>query len=153
GESPSERRSTGKVLFAAVIGCGAFGVLVGGVAILTCVGLVGHSKERRDDATKPIAVVETPKGERPESPTDASKKEEKPKKEENPAQPLDLTVIFQHSPNESVAKLVRRGSPIPPGWEGGGGRILSIEIANREDQLSAVLAGGKEGQTATLTRT
>jgi hypothetical protein len=61
-------------------------------------------------------------------------------------------VIFQHSPHKSVAKLVRRGSPIPPGWEGGGGRLLSPEMAERETRLSALLANGNEGDTATLTQ-
>jgi hypothetical protein len=67
-------------------------------------------------------------------------------------QPPDLVVIFWHSPRKSVGKLVARGSPIPPGWQGGGGRILSIELSQRENQLSALLADGKVGQTATLTK-
>ena len=68
------------------------------------------------------------------------------------SEPPDLVVIFQHSPRRSVAKLVRRGSPIPAGWEGGGGRLMSLEIGEREMQLSATLSNGKEGQTAKLTK-
>jgi hypothetical protein len=73
-------------------------------------------------------------------------------KTKQPDQPPDLMVIFQHSPRTSIAKLVKRGSQIPAGWQGGAGRILSPEIFQRENQLGAMLADRNEGETATLTR-
>lgn len=76
---------------------------------------------------------------------------EKKKDVEQPERPPDLMVIFQHSPRKSVAKLIKRGSPIPAGWEGGPGRFLSIQIAQKEMKLSAELADGKEGESASLT--
>jgi hypothetical protein len=102
---------------------------------------------REKSAEQPIEKPVDKPAEKPaEQPT--QKPAEKP-----PAKPPeDLMVIFQHSPQESIAKLVKSGSPIPAGWEGGAGRTLSLEIYQRELQLSATLANGKEGDTATLTK-
>lgn len=68
-------------------------------------------------------------------------------KETTTKQP-ELVVIFQHSPRKSVGKLVQKGSAVPPGWEGGGGRTLSLELFQRESNISALLSNGKEGDTA-----
>lgn len=70
----------------------------------------------------------------------------------SPAQEPDLMLVFQHSPKVSVGKLVKENSPIPPGWEGGGGRILSPEYARRELDIAATLTDGKEGDTASVER-
>jgi hypothetical protein len=61
----------------------------------------------------------------------------------------ELTVIFRHGPTVSTAKLIRADAPIPDGWEGGKQmRTVSLRIAEREGTLAAMLAGGKEGDTA-----
>ena len=65
-------------------------------------------------------------------------------------QPPELRAIFQHSKTKSVGKLWRMDRPIPAGWQGGAGRVLSLEFSQRENQLSATLAGGEEGQMASL---
>jgi hypothetical protein len=75
-----------------------------------------------------------------------------PPKSEIPSEKRpELRVIFKHSPKKSVAKLIRRDSPTPPGWQGGSGRQLSAEYYQREFQLSAVLSEGKEGETSSIT--
>jgi len=60
----------------------------------------------------------------------------------------ELRVIFQHTPRKSVGKLVQEGSETPSGWQGGPGRTLSLELYQRESNISALLSGGKEGDTA-----
>jgi hypothetical protein len=102
-----------------------------------------------DEVSPQPAQKPDPSGNRPDA--GAEQPPPAPKSEKPTEKAPDLVVIFQHSPKKSVAKLVKRGSPIPPGWQGGAGRILSLEYGQREIQLSAALAGGKEGATSSIT--
>jgi hypothetical protein len=134
---PGRRRAQA----ACLIGCGAIFLLGGSVtvgAVLFTFGLpaawVGHHQQSNGvtDTGAPLGASGTPLA------------------VQNKGQ--DLMVIYRHSPFESVGMLVRRNSPIPPGWEGGGGRVLSMEIYQAELHLAGSLSGGKEGQTARITR-
>ena len=121
-----------------------------GALLMCCVGGVGFAVYRWGAGNVPAAI-------QPDAPIAVAPEKENPatdklKGDVQPEQPPDLTVIFKHSPGKSIAKLVRRGSPIPDGWQGGAGRLVSIEVGQAEGQLSAMLADGKEGETATLAR-
>ena len=120
-----------------------------GALLLCCVGGIGFVAYRWSSPVPAAPLQNAPVAEaKKENPAPA----DEPKGDaRQPEQKPDLMVIFQHTPGKSVAKLVKRGSPIPPGWQGGAGRLLSIQIGQAEGQLSATLADGKEGQTATLT--
>ena len=120
--------------------------IAGGVLAIVAI-IVGVVIVSRNSAfnTSPSARAENPSDKLQQKPSNsADSLVSKP--------PDDLVVIFQHSRRKSVAKLVRRGSPIPAGWEGGGGRLMSLEIGQREMQLGAMLSDGKEGETASLTK-
>jgi hypothetical protein len=123
-----------------------------GVLLLCCIGAIGFVAYRW---VRPAAIAPqegTPIAKAAKKENLVPKTEPQPKNDaDQREQGTDLVVIFQHTPGKSVAKLVKRGSPIPPGWQGGAGRLLNIQVSQAEGQLSATLANGKEGQTATLT--
>ncbi len=66
-----------------------------------------------------------------------------------PQGPAPLVMIFQHSRHRSVGKLWREDRPTPDGWTDGTGSI-TLTIAHRQTQLSAALAGGREGEVAEI---
>jgi hypothetical protein len=61
----------------------------------------------------------------------------------------EMDVIFQYSPGKVVGKKVKANSPIPPGWVGGMHEVSAENLA-RENQIRAILANGKEGDTAQI---
>jgi len=63
----------------------------------------------------------------------------------------ELVIIFRHEVGRSMAKLIRDGAPIPQGWQDGRQmRVVNARTAERENTLAAMLADGKEGDTAEI---
>lgn len=68
-------------------------------------------------------------------------------------EPVKLTMIYHHSAKLSQGKLIKASDPIPAGWTGGDGfRSVTIQQAQWEQQLNAILASGKEGDAAEIRR-
>jgi hypothetical protein len=132
-----------------------FGVALAAGAILTCIIVIAVVLSRPTAPT--AAKKESSDAAKPEpqpKPGPAIKGEDAAKLPDVAAKAPDrqkLQTIFQHSPRKSIAKLVKEGSEIPPGWEGGPQwRKLTPELLQRENYLTAVLSHGVEGDTAEM---
>jgi hypothetical protein len=129
-------------------------VLAAGAALFLCFGGLGLGALAWAFLLPSDRSVPSTSAASPSKQTSAGRptpREQPNKPVSEPTEPVELDTIYQISPRRIVAKLVKKGSPIPPGWQSGGG-VMSFEQSNAMLQLSAVLAGGKEGDTATYGR-